>query len=248
MADFAAYYPLLLASEGGYVFDPHDPGGETWRGVSRAFNPGWPGWPLVDAAKAKATWPVDSRVYPRNKLATAVLQKNKALAGLVQAFYQAQHWDALHLGRLANQSIASQLCDAGVNTGTGRVGRLAQYVLATSFQWAGAQDGQLGPLTVAAINAAPARAYYTALVAVRRAFYQYRAGHAESLAPDLVGFLHSLHVQPDASMRRYLPAWLGAGGRHSIWEVTPPFSWNCTAHVRRLHGCRKQYFAALVSN
>lgn len=209
MADFAKYFPLLLANEGGYVFDPHDPGGETWCGVARAFNPKWAGWPQLDAYKAKANWPTDCSVYPRNKLATAVLQKDQSLAGLVQAFYRAQYWDNLSLSSVASQCVASQLCDIGVNSGTGRVGRVAQYVLASSFGWKGTIDGQLGPISLAAINAAPAQAYYNALVAARRSFYQYRAGHAQGMAPDLVAFLQSVHLTPDNTMQRYLPAWLG---------------------------------------
>jgi hypothetical protein len=209
MADFANYYPVLLASEGGYVFDPHDPGGETWRGIARVFNPHWAGWPLVEAYKSRANWPADCRVYPRNKLATAILVKDKKLAGLVQAFYQTQYWDSLRLNEVVNQCIASQLCDIGVNSGTGRVGRLAQYVLVSSFNWHGAIDGKLGPLTLAAINAAPAQAYYEALVAARRSFYQYRAGHIEGLSPECVSFLQSVHLAPDVAMQRYLPAWLG---------------------------------------
>jgi lysozyme family protein len=209
MADFAKYFPLLLANEGGYVFDPHDPGGETWAGVSRVFNPRWPGWPLIDAHKAQADWPQNCNIYPRNKLATAKLKPDARLATAVQSFYQAQYWDSQHLGAIKNQCIASQLCDIGVNSGTGRVGKIAQYVLASSFGWQGQIDGQLGPLTVAAINAAPAQAYYDALVAARRAFYQYRCGHQEGLQPGLVAFLQGVRVQPDAAMQRYLPAWLG---------------------------------------
>lgn len=209
MADFAKYFPLLLANEGGYVFDPHDPGGETWRGIARVFNPQWKGWPTVDAYKARADWPANCRIYPRNKLATAMLKNDKVLAALVQVFYQVQYWDSLHLGSIANQCIASQLCDIGVNSGTGRVGKLAQYVLATSFGWHGVVDGDIGPLTIAAINAAPAQAYYDALVAARRTFYQYRAGHTAGLAPGLVSFLQSVHLVPDVAMQRYLTAWLG---------------------------------------
>ena len=208
MADFAAYFPLLVANEGGYVFDPHDPGGETWRGIARVFNPHWAGWPLIDAYKAKASWPADCRVYPRNKLATAILVKDKPLAQLVLSFYQNQYWDPLHLSGITNQCIASQLCDIGVNSGTGRVGHLAQYVLAASFNWHGVIDGQIGPATLAAINAAPAPVYYEALVAARRSFYQYRAGHSVA-PPALVSLLQSVHLVPDAAMQRYLPAWLG---------------------------------------
>lgn len=208
MADFAHYFPLLLTNEGGYVFDPHDPGGETWRGIARAFNPHWAGWPAVDAYKTKPDWPADCRVAPRNQLATSILEKDAALAGLVREFFQAQYWDSLHLGGLTNQAIASQLCDVGVNSGVARVGHLAQYVLASSFGWHGAIDGQIGPATLAAINAAPAQEYYEALVAARRAFYQYRAGHPVA-PPALVSLLQSVHLAPDAAMQRYLPAWLG---------------------------------------
>ena len=209
MADFVKYFPLLLTNEGGYVFDPHDPGGETWRGIAREFNAKWAGWPLLDAYKAKAGWPADCRVYPRNKLATTILLKDNALPGLVRSFYQNQYWDCLNLSGINSQSIASQLCDIGVNSGTGRVGKMAQYVLATSFGWHGAIDGQLGPLTLAAINAAPAQAYYTALVAARRSFYQYRAGHTQGLTPECVSFLQSVNLNPDATMQRYLPSWMG---------------------------------------
>ena len=209
MADFAKYFPLLLDNEGGYVFDPHDPGGETWRGVARVFHPKWPGWKLIDDYKAKANWPPNAKVFPRNKLATAILQKDKPLAALVQAFYQSQYWDSLHLGQIDNQCIASQLCDIGVNSGTGRVGRLAQHVLASSFGWQGELDGKLGPQTLAAINAAPAKAYYDALVAARRSFYQYRAGNSAGLTPAYITFLQSVRLVPDEAMRRYLPSWLG---------------------------------------
>ena len=208
MADFAEYYPHLLANEGGYVFDPHDPGGETWRGISRKFNPDWVGWKRVDAYKAKANWPANCQVYPRNKLATAVLRTDKTLATQVRSFYQAQYWDSLRLGEISSQCIASQLCDIGVNTGPGRAGRLAQYVLASSFGWLGKLDGKIGPLTLAAINAAPAQAYYDALVAARRSFYRYRAGHTDELTPEYVSFLRSVDLKPDATMQRYLPAWL----------------------------------------
>ncbi|MGI4873103.1 MAG: glycosyl hydrolase 108 family protein [Janthinobacterium lividum] len=208
MADFANYFPLLVANEGGYVHDPNDPGGETWRGIARVFNPHWAGWPLLDAYKARPDWPADCQVYPRNELATAILERDAHLGQLVQSFYQANYWDNLHLGGITDQAIASQLCDIGVNSGVGRVGHLAQYVLASCFGWRGALDGQIGPATLEAINAAPSQAYYDALVATRRAFYQYRAGHSVA-PPALVSMLESVRLVPDNAMQRYLPAWLG---------------------------------------
>jgi lysozyme family protein len=35
MADFKQAYQLVLQNEGGYVNDPNDPGGETYKGVAR---------------------------------------------------------------------------------------------------------------------------------------------------------------------------------------------------------------------
>ena len=43
----------MLKFEGGYANDPNDSGGETFRGVSRRNWPKWPGWPLIDRAKAE---------------------------------------------------------------------------------------------------------------------------------------------------------------------------------------------------
>ena len=43
--------PHTLKWEGGYVNDPADRGGETYRGISRRANPNWQGWQCVDSHK-----------------------------------------------------------------------------------------------------------------------------------------------------------------------------------------------------
>ena len=40
-----------LETEGGYVNDPSDSGGETYCGIARNSNPKWEGWKIVDAHK-----------------------------------------------------------------------------------------------------------------------------------------------------------------------------------------------------
>jgi len=53
MADFNVIYPTIIKYEGYYVNDPADPGGETYMGVARNYNPTWPGWVIIDQYKAK---------------------------------------------------------------------------------------------------------------------------------------------------------------------------------------------------
>ncbi|MCL2029533.1 MAG: hypothetical protein FWG97_03875 [Deltaproteobacteria bacterium] len=49
---FDRVYKQTKEFEGGYVDDPLDAGGETFRGISRKNHPKWPGWPLISQAKA----------------------------------------------------------------------------------------------------------------------------------------------------------------------------------------------------
>jgi len=51
MADFNKIYPTIVKYEGYYVNDPTDPGGETYSGVARKFNPSWKGWQIIDKFK-----------------------------------------------------------------------------------------------------------------------------------------------------------------------------------------------------
>jgi lysozyme family protein len=43
--------PVTLRFEGGYANVPGDRGGETYQGISRRFNPDWPGWTILDRYK-----------------------------------------------------------------------------------------------------------------------------------------------------------------------------------------------------
>ena len=44
MAYFGDAFKKLSIKEGGYVNDKDDAGGETYRGISRKYNPTWQGW------------------------------------------------------------------------------------------------------------------------------------------------------------------------------------------------------------
>ena len=51
MAYFGDAFKKLSIKEGGYVNDKDDAGGETYRGISRKYNPTWQGWTMIDSYK-----------------------------------------------------------------------------------------------------------------------------------------------------------------------------------------------------
>jgi lysozyme family protein len=51
-ARFKAAYDIVMKYEGGYVNHPNDPGGETYKGISRVAHPDWEGWEYIDQKKS----------------------------------------------------------------------------------------------------------------------------------------------------------------------------------------------------
>lgn len=107
MADFYKYYPFLKQFEGGYVNDPDDSGGETYRGIARKHNPNWDGWEIVDDWKAKNGIPKYNFIIPIEYL-------DKLCADYSKSHY----WDKMYLDQINNQSVAEMIGDYGYNSGT----------------------------------------------------------------------------------------------------------------------------------
>ncbi len=116
MADFDEAYAIIAGHEGGYVNDPDDRGGETYKGISRRFHPQWAGWKRIDSAKAKPGFP-------------AVLDDDATLGNAVKRFYKKHYWDKFSGDALREQEIAVELFDTGVNMGVRRAVRFLQESL-----------------------------------------------------------------------------------------------------------------------
>jgi lysozyme family protein len=104
MADFTTAYNQTLGHEGGYVNDPQDRGGETYKGIAREFHPRWNGWEVIDKLKDEPDFP--------DCLAT-----HDSLQRMVKQFYKDRFWNPAELDVMESQQLADELFDTGVNQG-----------------------------------------------------------------------------------------------------------------------------------
>jgi len=129
-----ALFPPAIANtelwEGGYVNNPLDSGGETYRGISRNNWGAWEGWMRIDLAKCLANFPKS-------------LDTNSILQGMVVSFYQTNFWV---YGEIDAQVIANKIFDLAVNVGKVHANKIAQIAVDVD------PDGFFGPQTIIAIN------------------------------------------------------------------------------------------------
>jgi len=116
--------------EGGYANDPSDPGGETYKGISRKHHPNWPGWKILDT--------VD--LANGEKLSTA---KQKKVDALVDKFYYNRYWLNAECDRMPFP-LSMVLFDTAVNCGI----KQSLKWLQRAFNIAIAADNQTGAIKV----------------------------------------------------------------------------------------------------
>ena len=110
---FDQVFDKLISHEGGYVFNPHDPGGETKFGISK-------------------------RSYPHLDIHSLTLADAKTI-------YRRDFWDRAQCDKM-HPDLAFDLFDGAVNSGIGQAIRWLQRAVGV------ADDGVVGPLTLASIN------------------------------------------------------------------------------------------------
>lgn len=155
MADFNTAYRIVHGHEGGYANNGGDKGGETYMGIARRYHPEWAGWVIIDAWKTLHGQPRRNYYFDSNELVEDVV-----------SFYKGS-WNELQGSRIASQPVANLLYDFATNSG--RAVQVAQGVL-NQLGYALQVDNQVGPLTLAAINAADPATFHNALKAARIAY------------------------------------------------------------------------------
>lgn len=144
MADFTKAFLITLGHEGGYSNDVNDNGGETYKGISRKFNPDWQGWKIIDNLKRDSAFP-------------KILDSDSALQSFTKDLYKKNYWDINKLDLISNQEIANEIFDTGVNQGV----KVAAKYLQDSLNLLNRNgknysdlivDGDIGSVTIGVVN------------------------------------------------------------------------------------------------
>jgi Putative secretion activating protein len=168
MASFDLYLPQLLKFEGGYVDDPADPGGATNRGITLA-------------TFQRYAQPVLGEAPTLDALRALTVEQAAVL-------YKQAYWDRLDGDQIATQALAEILFDFYVDAGTEAV-LLLQRVLQQSGATDVGMDGEMGPVTLAALQAADQAQVYALYRQGRIAYYRRLAQEHPVDAKFLQGWL-----------------------------------------------------------
>ena len=115
MANYDSAILKVLKNEGGYVNDPADKGGETYKGISRKNWGSWGGWINIDGAKKRSNFPKS-------------LYSNVLLNNLVIEFYKKHFWQPVGCDDIKDQDIADMLVDSAVLEGIRPAVKRAQKI------------------------------------------------------------------------------------------------------------------------
>lgn len=129
----------VLKAEGGYVFNPKDPGGETNFGIT---------WPVLHAAIGRG-------IVVATGTTIKTLTRDQAIA-----IYRVFFWLTCHCDLMA-PIVADEALDFAVNSGLGTATRKLQQALGV------ADDGNFGPMSQAALAKATDTTVEEAALGVR---------------------------------------------------------------------------------
>lgn len=144
MIGFDEVFARLIGHEGGFSDDPKDPG--NWTG-------GRPGVGKLLGTK----YGIAANTYPDIDIKALTIEQAKAI-------YRRDWWDKIHADQLPG-AVACQLWDFAVNAG------IARAVISLQRAVGVADDGKLGPRTLAAVNAMPVPDVISRFNAERLDFY-----------------------------------------------------------------------------
>lgn len=169
MADFNAFFPVLLAEEGGFVDNKNDHGGATNLGITLYE------W-------EKSGWDKDGD-HDIDLADLKIITKQDAMK-----VYKILYWDYIKGDEISSQSVAEIIFDWGVNSGVNKATKSVQSLIGIKA------DGVFGPQTLKAINQAQPQQLFGLIKASREAYYRRMVYNNPSQGVFLKGWLNRINA------------------------------------------------------
>lgn len=191
-ADFLIAHRETMGEEGGYANNPDDLGGPTYKGCAKNFFGKLPLWQLIDWHLSQVppqppyNWRKGSPYREWVEKLNARLAADRDLQAKILSFYRVVFWNGHNIDQIRDQRVANWLYDHAVNGGGRGIGWMQTAAGVTA-------DGDIGPKTIAAINAADPVALL-------------------NRAEDEAGVYRLKRAHDKPSQIQYLPSWLKRDG------------------------------------
>lgn len=203
MAKFEGAFKRSKVNEGGYVNDPHDLGGETYRGIARKYHPEWTGFKLIDAMK---------KVSPiKYNFVSDELDK------LAEGFYKEKYWNPIQLDNMASQLNAEQIYDCSLS-GLPRTKQMIKHLLNSEFGGKFVLDSTITPDVIVKVNSVDQKRFHDGFKVYREILFKYSAGEL-SPAHSLYSFFYKWNKASEAKRKengRYLKGWLNRVNKYKM--------------------------------
>lgn len=196
---------MVLRHEGGFVDDPNDSGGFTYRGISRRYNPDWAGWDIVDAHLPLKY----NQIIDDAELENLVIQK-----------YEESYYLPLKIDQVDSLMISAHLMCHGVNAGLSSAAKLIQRSVNEVYGAGISVDGVLGNASLEYINnPEKEQELVDVFIEKRKEFYRNIVERKPSQEKFLNGWLNRV----DGTTETVLAAQNNVGGDQTILYADTDF-------------------------
>ena len=151
--DYVKALIFTMAAEGAYSYRQADTGLQTYKGISRKWNPKWVGWVIIDKALEK----YPELKIPYKKPPASIhklnfeLNVNEELEYLIYDFYYENYYTKCGAWNIGGK-LAIVLFDMAVISGTRRASKTLQKTLNLHFKTSLVVDSQVGSGTLKVLN------------------------------------------------------------------------------------------------
>ena len=151
--DYVRCLIFTMSAEGSYSYREADTGLQTYKGISRKWNPKWVGWAIVDKALEK----YPELKIPYKKPPASIhklnfeLNVNEELEYLIYDFYYENYYTKCGAWNIGGK-LAVVLFDMAVISGYKRSSKTLQKTLNLHFKTRLVVDSQVGSTTLKVLN------------------------------------------------------------------------------------------------